>query len=202
MERAATTIKRLLVEQDQEIITTAEFKKVLKTGDPSSLRGQKIYISDEEMIDELYDIIYSNHGVDQSGEFGAQSIEDFGREYYIIVGQEGSNYFLGFSSKAPAKKKSTSKEGHEFEVSLPVSKYGDDEEAFDVAANAHDDALEVAEGILDELLGKDAAKVKLSNVTFLEFDSSNVSHANAYFSITAIGPQGVLDKFKKEYGSD
>jgi hypothetical protein len=65
-----------------------------------------------------------------------------------------------------------------FETSLAVADFGDD---FDLCSEALDDASAEAAEYLQAVLGHVPT---ILDVEFIEFDSNNPSHANAYFAVT------------------
>lgn len=71
------------------------------------------------------------------------------------------------------------------EVVLSVSDYG----SFDLAAAAIDDARKD----LEARAAEQGVAVQVLAVQFLEFDSSNPSHAGAYFEVTFESDQVLLD---------
>ena len=87
------------------------------------------------------------------------------------------------------------------EICLPVSDYhypdqGENaEDAFEEVREALNDAADVALNDLAEWIGKDAIVCELLKVEFVEFDSSNVSHAGAYFKATFRGPEDIVEFF-------
>lgn len=94
----------------------------------------------------------------------------------------------------------------EFEVVFPVEDYfeeefdGDEEIAFESASEDYDRALESGKEEVKELLGvKKLPKGLRFGVDFLEFDSSNITHAGAYFKITVTGPNKIIKKLEEKY---
>lgn len=88
-----------------------------------------------------------------------------------------------------------------FEVVLPVDNYlevreedgGDTDEAFELASEDLDSVyLEAREEMMEFLTDAQMAQVKINTPTFLEFDSSNVSHAGAYFEVEIEAPESVI----------
>jgi len=70
-------------------------------------------------------------------------------------------------------------------------------EAFELASTDKKEAIKAAKNWIEEMLGKVPALVLKTK--FLEFDSGNISHANAMWRVTMKGkPEQVL-KFKKAY---
>jgi hypothetical protein len=92
----------------------------------------------------------------------------------------------------------------EFEVAVPVEDYlklsEDAEEAFDRASCDYCKAYRFAREELRSILGKRKARsVWILDVTFIEFDSSNPTHAGAIFLVTIRGRDAILKKFLEAY---
>lgn len=95
----------------------------------------------------------------------------------------------------------------EYWTSLPVEIFLDldDEDTTDAAAAAFELAAEDLESARDEIeseiqdfIGKrQAAKLRIGNVEFVEFDSGNISHAGAHYKGEIAGPKEVLTALKK-----
>lgn len=95
----------------------------------------------------------------------------------------------------------------QFEVALSVARYWDGgnmedhQEAFDACQSDSDGALEVAQeelteaGVTKALDNMDSMKIKV--VKFVEFDSSNLSHAGGYFLIEMSGSKKDVTTVKK-----
>ena len=87
------------------------------------------------------------------------------------------------------------------EVVLPVEDYyrpeeGENgEDAFEEAALADGDAEVSALNDLADWIGHDATVCELLRVEFVEYDSSNLSHACAHWKATFRGPQDIVDFF-------
>ena len=85
------------------------------------------------------------------------------------------------------------------ETALPVIDYyypdqGENgEDAFMMACEAQYDAEVSAINDLAEWIGNDAILCQLVKIVFVEFDSSNVNHAAAYWAATFRGPEDVAE---------
>lgn len=93
-----------------------------------------------------------------------------------------------------------------FETVLCVDNYYDEtdpecdaQEAFDSAASDYEGVRILAgEDLMEHLTDQQMATVKITSMAFIEFDSSNVSHAGAYFEVHCEAPQDVVDALTGE----
>lgn len=86
-----------------------------------------------------------------------------------------------------------------WEVALDVACYRnlevdgeDDDEAFDACASDTPSALKLAQDEVKEA----KANVVIRKVEFVEFDSSNASHAGGIFSVTAEGSKAQIERLR------
>jgi len=92
----------------------------------------------------------------------------------------------------------------QFEVGLAVDGYldqdcGDVEGAFEDCRSDYDGARIEAQGeLMDHLTDQELARVRITSVAFLEFDSSNIHHAVGYFEVHCDAPQDVIDALTGE----
>ncbi len=80
----------------------------------------------------------------------------------------------------------------EFEVGISVSDYTNDIDDADLLEKP---ALKQAKAEIKDIFGGWPRGLKILRVRFLETDSSNVSHAGAYYAIVIAGPKEVIAKF-------
>jgi len=94
-----------------------------------------------------------------------------------------------------------------FKTSLAVEDYypedeenGDGEIAFEDAADDIEGAIRDAKKEIKDIMLINRLPRGLEILAeFLEFDSSNIADANAYFNINVLGPDIFIDELKKRY---
>jgi hypothetical protein len=70
----------------------------------------------------------------------------------------------------------------------------DVEEAFKEAANDYEGArLSAGEDMIEYLTDEQMKGIKITSIAWIEFDSSNISHAVSYFEVHCEAPQDVID---------
>lgn len=91
-----------------------------------------------------------------------------------------------------------------FETVLMPDSYLDDEDpdtesAFDDCRSDLDGArISAREDMEEHLTEEQMAMVRITSVVFLEFDSTNISHAGGYFEVHCEAPQEVMDALTGE----
>lgn len=91
-------------------------------------------------------------------------------------------------------------EKHTLETSIPVHHWGTEDSAFDKSSRARATAKKKILWELKHYVGKkDAKKIKIiKGPKFVEFDSGNPYHANAYFEYTIVGPSRIISRIKRK----
>lgn len=89
-----------------------------------------------------------------------------------------------------------------YQTSLPVSDYGNDEEAFDIAQDDFDGMKKDVAKMWKQFQRdtKSKGKYKLIDYDFVEFDSKNPGHANAIFDIEIETDSQTMSAFDEWYG--